>query len=215
MTLHLPPHVHYCEIGDERIFLDLHSDRYFKLPHAADRAFTALLEGSASIPPELRALSESGILVAAPAGRAPAPTIHPDPGRSLLEETAGSELSWRTFPEVLLLVLWARSAVRRKQLPRLLRPTSSKSHAASPAGLRRDEAVRAFLEARPLVPVAANCLYDSLAMHRFLARRSIPADIVIGAKLQPFGAHCWLQDGTTVLNDTLASARGFAPILVA
>ena len=78
------------------------------------------------------------------------------------------------------------------------------------------EAVAAF-HASPRVscPIAPNCLYDSLALRRFLLRRGVGVDLVIGAKLHPFAAHCWLQDGTTVLNDCLGSARDFVPVLVA
>lgn len=210
----LPDHVHFCEIGGQRVFLDLVADRYFSLPPAADRAFSALVRGTSAPAAELDALQGAGLLVTAPAGRPPVATAHPAPERSLVEEVASSRVSWSALPEVLQLVLWARRAVSRKQLPRLL-GQAGRDPSSSSAQARREQAVQTFLQARRLVPVAPNCLYDSLALHRFLRRRSIGADIVIGAKLHPFGAHCWLQHGSTVLNDTLAAARGFAPILVA
>jgi hypothetical protein len=31
---------------------------------------------------------------------------------------------------------------------------------------------------------------------------------------KPFGAHCWLQSGETLLNETLEFAGEFAPIMV-
>ena len=65
------------------------------------------------------------------------------------------------------------------------------------------------------IPIAPNCLYDFLALCRFLQRRGIVADLVIGAKLHPFGAHCWLQDGEILLNDSVSVARDFEPVLVA
>jgi hypothetical protein len=118
--------------------------------------------------------------------------------------------------EVLILVLQARSAVRRRRLPKLLSSAAdSRGLSESSSADRRDRALADFLRARRALPIAPNCLYDSLALKRFLKRRSVAADLVIGTKLHPFAAHCWLQDGTTVLNDSLAAARGFAPILVA
>lgn len=211
----LPAHIHFCEIRGERIFLDLNRDRYFRLPPTADTAFAALLDQGTEASPELEALAVAGLLVPPPGGRPPAATVHPVPERSLIEEETGARASWTAAPEVLMLVLKARRAVSRRQLPRLIGPDVP---AAPPPGAgqeRLDLCVEAFLQGRRLVPIALNCLYDSLALRQFLRRRSIHADLVIGVKLHPFGAHCWLQDGNRVLNDTVASARDFAPILVA
>ena len=213
----LRDHIHFCEIGDERVFLDLKADRYFSLPPASNRLFSSLLDDDrAECGAEARAFLAAGLLVETPDGRPLEATRYPAPGASLVEEGSGSALSLSNLPEVSLLVLLARRAVKRKQLPRLLAPGPASVDLPPSADLdRRDAAVRDFMQARRFVPVAPNCLYDSLALRRFLQRRAIIVDLVIGAKLHPFGAHCWLQDGATVLNDALATARGFAPILVA
>ena len=215
-ALHLPEHIHFCEIAGQRVFLDLLADRYFSLPPAADRIMSALLSREPAFASEDAApLVVAGLLVEAPAGRPAEPTIYPAPESSLLEEASSERLHLGSLPEVWLRVAGARRAVSRMQLPGLLAAARTRSAAGPEARERRDRAARRFLRARRLVPVAPNCLYDSLALHRFLQSRSIDADLVIGAKLHPFGAHCWVQCGTTVLNDTLGSARGFAPILVA
>jgi hypothetical protein len=62
--------------------------------------------------------------------------------------------------------------------------------------------------------MASNCLRDSIALLRFLIRRGVAAELVIGVKLYPFAAHCWVQQGPLILNDNLGGAAGFAPILV-
>ena len=211
----LPAHIHFCEIRGERIFLDLRRDLYFRLPPAADGAFAALVDGGAKLSRELEALATAGLLVPPPGGRPPAATIHPAPMRSLIEEEPGARAGWTTAPEVLTLVFRSRRAVSRKQLPRLIGQGRPDAPPPGAGHERLDLCVGAFLQGRRLVPIAPNCLYDSLALRQFLRRRSIHADLVIGVKLHPFGAHCWLQDGTRVLNDTVASARDFAPILVA
>lgn len=209
--LFLAQHVHFCEIGDQRAFIDLASDRYFSLAEPANRLF-AKVTGAGDLPrcAEAEPLVAAGVLSRSGA-RPPEPTRHSPPNRSLVEEGLPDRLSPGRMPEALMLVLWARRAMARKRLPRLVGRDSGFG-TGDPD--RRDQAVRTFLQARRLVPVAANCLYDSLALRRFLARRGIGADLVIGAKLHPFGAHCWLQDGTTVLNDALGTVRVFAPILV-
>jgi len=215
--LRLPDHVRFCEIGGQRIFLDLRADRYFGLPAAAEAAFAALLqEAGPQSSAELDALRRSGLLVEAPDGGPIEPTRHPAPASSLIEEAdlpLGVNLP--VVAEVLLLVLRARCMVKRKRLE----PDLGASRDLQPPRLsqpeRRDAAIGAFLRARRLIPIVPNCLYDSLALRRFLRRRSIDVDLVIGVKLHPFAAHCWIQDGTTVLNDSLGSVREFEPILVA
>lgn len=219
--LHLSEHVRFCEIGKpvaQRVFLDLRSDRYFSLPPAADAAFSAVRQNSAGdVPSEIAPLIAAGLLVRGPAGRLIEPTCHPAPTSSLLEQSpAPRKASLLLVTEILLLVVRARHAVRRKQLPRLLTAGSQLPTRDGRASCgARDSAVTAFVRARRMVPVTPNCLYDSLALRLFLQRRSIAVDLVIGTKLHPFAAHCWLQDGTIVLNDSLAAARGFVPILVA
>lgn len=214
--LRLAPHVRFCEIAGRRIFLDLKADRYFSLPSPADTAFSAILGGAAAAS-EIAPLVSAGLLIEAPSGRPLEPTRHPPPENSFVEDgEMGRGLSPLQLAEILFLVLRARHAVRRKRLTGLLAAPTVPPLSRDDEGLkRRDKAVAQFLRARRAVPVAPNCLYDSLALRGFLARRSIPVDLVIGTKLHPFAAHCWLQDRVTVLNDSLAAARGFTPILVA
>ncbi|MEA3017064.1 MAG: hypothetical protein QOI38_1786 [Sphingomonadales bacterium] len=214
--LRLPHHVRFCEVAGQRIFLDLKADRYFSLPPPADAAFSAILGGRASAPSDIAPLLSAGLLIEAPAGRPLKPTSHPPPEDSFMEDgEIGRGLSPLLLAEVLFLVLRALHGVRRKRLHGLLAAPTAPRGSCQDEGLeRRDQAVAQFLRARRAVPVAPNCLYDSLALRGFLARRSIPVDLVIGTKLHPFAAHCWLQDRTTVLNDSLAAARGFTPILV-
>jgi len=75
-------------------------------------------------------------------------------------------------------------------------------------------ASRQFIDARRFVPIEPSCLLDSLSLLRFLARRGLPADIVLGVTAKPFAAHCWAQAGDLVLNETLSGAQAYAPIKV-
>lgn len=214
---HLPDHIHFCEIGGQRVFLDLLGDRYFCLPPAVDTAFSSLAACVAEPAEEgTKFLEQEGILIAAPQGRPVAATRMPMPTLSLVEEEgAAPSFSWSILLESWLLLFAARRGVLNKQLPRLLGILSRGRQRCIAMPLsNRNRAAGQFRAARRFVPIAPNCLYDSIALCRFLQRRGIAADLVIGAKLHPFGAHCWLQDGATVLNDALAAARGFEPILV-
>jgi hypothetical protein len=43
---------------------------------------------------------------------------------------------------------------------------------------------------------------------------SICPELVLGIRLQPFSAHCWVQHGEFLINDTLDRVRTYAPVLV-
>ena len=57
-------------------------------------------------------------------------------------------------------------------------------------------------------------LYDSLALLEYLARYGIYADWVFGVQTRPFAAHCWVQHGDIVFNDTVEHVSGYTPIMV-
>jgi Transglutaminase-like superfamily len=73
----------------------------------------------------------------------------------------------------------------------------------------------AFLLLRPILYTAHNaCLLDSLTLIRFLALYGVFPDWVFGVKTEPFQAHCWVQQGGYVFNDSPDFVGEFAPILV-
>jgi Transglutaminase-like superfamily len=57
------------------------------------------------------------------------------------------------------------------------------------------------------------CLFDSLALVNFLARFDMYPDWVFGVMSDPFEAHCWVQSGNVVLNDTIERVSAFTPIM--
>jgi hypothetical protein len=57
------------------------------------------------------------------------------------------------------------------------------------------------------------CLFDSLALTHFLARFGLYPDWVFGVQADPFEAHCWVQAGSVVLNDTVERVSAFTPIM--
>ena len=61
---------------------------------------------------------------------------------------------------------------------------------------------------------ARSAFPTSLALLDFLARRGVFADLVLGVKLNPFGAHSWVQTGPVVLNDAVDHVNAHTPILV-
>lgn len=77
-----------------------------------------------------------------------------------------------------------------------------------------DRAVRAFEHARLLRSAASRCLTRSLALATRLGTRGIGANVVVGVKLAPFGAHCWAQRGDAVITDSVDEVQCYSPLLV-
>jgi len=73
--------------------------------------------------------------------------------------------------------------------------------------------VGAFKMLRPLYPRPYLCLFDSLALLEFLAGYHFFPHVVFGVVADPFEAHCWLQEGATIINDDLERVGKFKPIL--
>lgn len=58
------------------------------------------------------------------------------------------------------------------------------------------------------------CLLRSLAMIDCLLANGVRANLVFAVATRPFRAHCWVQHGDLVLNDTLEGIGNYTPILV-
>lgn len=76
-----------------------------------------------------------------------------------------------------------------------------------------DQLSAVFRRLRPLIYTSADhCLFDSLALLEFLALHRYFPNWVIGVRTQPFGAHSWLQNEATVLNDDVEHVQFFTAI---
>jgi hypothetical protein len=62
-------------------------------------------------------------------------------------------------------------------------------------------------------PSDNTCLLNSLAMMRFFAIYDIYPDWIFGVRIQPFAAHCWVQNGSIVLNDSAQNVISYSPVL--
>jgi Transglutaminase-like superfamily len=106
--------------------------------------------------------------------------------------------------EVLTAYMQARRALKRSPIAMVVARLRADAAAVAPAdGL--SEARRlgsAVSRALSVLPGDTRCLMRSLVLTRLLARRGIPAMLVIGARPAPdFVAHAWVEhDGEPVLS---------------
>jgi len=213
----------YCRIDGRLVFLDIGNDRYFQLPQSMAQTLTAYLDGAECAQPAISALVERALLVErkdAAIGRPP--NIEPAV-RSVVEAPQPlMRLRAVELIEVSAIVLRTRTALKLSTLKRTLATLAADrhlrtTHAEPPSYLsesRLTDATAIFRRARIYVPIEMRCLLDTIAMTRFLLKRGIHAHIVFGIALDPFSAHCWVQVGDLVLNDTVGNVASHTPIRV-
>ena len=103
----------------------------------------------------------------------------------------------RLSVEVIVAYARARRALRRHDLPAaaaaMRRAPDRHHHACDDAygtGLRLG---RVVLRVLGLLPRDPRCLMTSLVLTALLARRGIPATLVVGVRPDPFAAHAWVE----------------------
>ncbi len=215
----------FCEIDGQLVFLDIENDRYFRLSESVQRSFMSYLASKDACTTCAACLVENGILAESTVGSNCQGQAFEYPSSSAIELAhSRAKISLRSVLEVSATVFWTKLQLETRGLRNVLLSLAkcrekakqeSSSLPKDPSGISDLlKAVSAFKEARILVPVETRCLLDSLAIVRFLARRNLQANIVIGVTGDPFSAHCWAQHHDIVLNDTVGNVRSFTPIRV-
>jgi hypothetical protein len=214
-----------CDVDGHMIFLDIAQDRYFKLTGPLEKALRRF-QAQENVPPVLlENLAAARILVETqgPETQAAKTNIQ-RPSRSSIEQAPATD-NCRLGMAVILEVMAIVWSIHRQLKTRALKTNLDEArtyrdrktgafHVAAPAAFEDDLllANRLFARARRYVPVEPTCLLDSLSLLRFLARRGLPVNIVFGVTSEPFAAHCWVQAGDIVLNETLSDAHAHASI---
>jgi hypothetical protein len=206
--------VSYCEVGDRLVFLDTNTDRYFCLQDEAEAEFRKL--ASAGGPTESGPLKSTRPLIGMCEGQ---------PRRCAETRTIRQSLLDR--PPVAANLLATTRAILRLQEARLrftllgLAPAfasftkAKRRSAARPASADNLAAALAgFRAAERMLSIHDLCLSHSYAIARDLLRRGIDAELILGVRIGPFAAHCWVQHRAWLINDRLDTVRTFTPILV-
>lgn len=110
---------------------------------------------------------------------------------------------------------------RHKTFERVLLELGRSRKAHTERGVRQStqqvtQLVSAYWRVRPLLPFDRYTdLIDSLALIEYLSSYRVFPKMVIGVRLMPFTAHTWVQQGTSVFNDSPEFVRQFTPIFSA
>lgn len=215
----------FCFIGDSPVFLDTEYNRYFMLSAELEDAFISFVRGQNCSSSVLHRLRERNLLTATKPFRRSNQTVTiSHPARSVMEECHPStQVSVRTYIEVLSTVLRFKHILSTKKLipsldhlsaARGRNPVQPDQINSGSIESRIVSITRQFLSARRHIPIAMSCLLDSLSLSTYLANHRLPSNLVFGVSLSPFSAHCWVQHGQIVLNETVGEAVAYTQILV-
>ncbi len=233
----LADHVFVCLNGEHLVLLDLKEDRYWALEAAHTTGLGALVGGwpvravdaspGAEVPtPEtaaaLEVLRDRGLLTdSVPPGKDATPVAATIPVQELVAQTGqtagGAEGGWLGF---FVASAKAKIILRTWPFERVIRRVKRRKDLVGPKAAQLDverarRVVEAFTRYRVFLFSSKNeCLYDSLALLEYLSRHGIFADWVFGVQTRPFAAHCWVQHGDIVFNDTVEHVSGYTPIMV-
>jgi hypothetical protein len=218
MGFMLRPELSFCHVSERVLFLDTQRDRYFCLSPGPEAAFVRLVAGSDLSAADLSAverLRAGGLLHDTELVAAPQPCRPPpEPMGSLLDEFGKARP--RQVAAALTALVWSRIALKLVGLGQVLRDLERCKAIGTMPWPMIDllATATAFQQATLLASPLDQCLIRSLAIARRLAACGIRPDLVIGVKLQPFAAHCWVQHETMLVNDRIDVVRDFTPILV-
>ena len=221
MFFSLRDNLHHCTVSGRTIILDIEADRYLALPPGMDEAFRRAAGGEPCGPDDVRVLQSlltRGLLI--PQTHSPdadlsvrivppscdvTPGVGCHPRMAMLAQVAFAQC----------LVAWR---IRFRGLPAIIRDLESRKLTAGAGVTERHDreyaGISAAFEALGLVFRRSDrCLVRSLAFFWICLRRGFASSLVFGVQASPFSAHCWVQQGEAVLNDTIENVRPFTPIM--
>lgn len=216
MMTPLAASVHAARVGADLVFLDVARDAYVCLAGAAEAG--RLCDGGSQIeilqPALGEALGQAGLTgdvifarqMAPPADRALERQERPVSGGDIL---SGLMMTWATAPARRYglpfseLVGWARR-----------RPSGAPDPSAIPCK-RAIAVVSSFQRRWPWAVGRGLCLHRAFVLLTQLRQAECDASWVFGVRTYPFEAHCWLQIGSTVLDDPLTGLAAYQPLMTA
>jgi hypothetical protein len=220
MTLCLRAGLSFCDVGGRLIFLDVNADRYFCLSKAVENGFRRACAGAdLEIGEEARLaeLIQRGILRRSGGTELVACAPLAVPTISLLQASRRPPVGRCHAVSATMSVIVALLRLRLLPLRASLRRRGTRASAAalsSEQQARLANIARAFDSAGRLVSAHDRCLARSVAVARAAWRAGVPVDLVLGVALGPFTAHCWVQCGGVVVNDSVDTVLTYTPILI-
>lgn len=213
MPVYLRDDVFMARADGFLLFLDLDRDRYCAMTReVSGRLGPGIAARGQGIDPDLVECLRKANVLTERLGRDFALTEATRPTREVAACAAGA-------PSAFKAVFWRRAAsleLRRRPIGEIVAARRARRYKTDPRV--RDEVIRRlagqFAATRPLAGARDACLREALALLGLLGSAGCGADWVFAVRGAPFAAHCWIQHGDIVLNDTLDNVSAYTPIMV-
>jgi hypothetical protein len=233
----LAKNIFVCANNARVVVLDLNCERYMTLheraagllsPYVVDWPIPAHADSRGSESTQeahklLSQLASKGLLTTdPPPNRSAAQAAIPSPTETLFDSIYLLQPAIRAHhvATFLLCAYRARLALRYAGMKKVIeRVAQRKLHASQAATFPDNERTlmlaAIFNRLRPLALDGRDgCLLHSFALLEFLAHYGLFVQWVFGVRAVPFTAHCWLQQGSVLINDLPQRAGYLTPILV-
>lgn len=220
--------VYFCDRGSDLVFLDLKNDNYVLVNGLAADALRLLCEAGNSTDltqashEALQDLVAGGLLTVNEAiGKRVCMTTLQAAENELIDEEETPTDATVHFGHVWFFLLACAVASTKLRFLKMESTIASverrKAHQEPPRShlevSRTRRLTSIFLKLRPFFPANYLCLFDSLALLEFLAHyRTFPL-WVFGIKLEPWQAHCWVQQGSFVYNEKSEAICDYSVIM--
>lgn len=213
MSYGLRAGISFCAAGGRHFFLDRHANRYFALKDKDEALFLQLLESRID-PAHVRDISPALAPLLCARSNAPlTPFALPHAPRCEMDWQGGRARPILVLRAMLTFILVKASLVRHA--PARLFDACARAKPRSFAPHQPDamlvELGRAFERVRAWTG-EDQCLPLSLSFAKLAYGMGYPVTIVLAISPRPFGAHCWVQLGSKVVNDHLGRVETFTPI---
>ncbi|WP_287002764.1 lasso peptide biosynthesis B2 protein [Sphingobium sp.] len=195
----------------------MEADRYFAMPGPVGQCLSTGNSVSSEERAVLAPLFRRGFLLDGSGGAPPSPTSIEIPQISILDDLHPNRLR----PALLATTRLVSTIIRLRQFPllKIIEGLRARRLIAGPrqthdARLIEREEASAFVHSDRIMSRNRQCLASSIALLDRLASKGCYPTMVFGVRVDPFLAHCWVQNSHMVLNDDADRVREFTPILV-
>ncbi|MBL4837526.1 MAG: lasso peptide biosynthesis B2 protein [Kordiimonadaceae bacterium] len=232
----LTNHIYPCDVDGHMLVLDLGADQYSSLGHAEAEALRHLFKTKrhdSDTNPEgfeeaIKTLLDQNILT----------TDHTGGKKAAPTSTNQAVLDMKGYPfdgtptiRISHFIKCCRAFIRAKFMRRFFsiehiatRITKRRARTLMNATIGTTPPEESLARIRELVEVFRilkvlfytekdQCLFDSLTLIEFLSLYRLYPMWIFGVQMGPFQAHCWVQDGTHIYNDSITHTDFFTPIM--
>lgn len=207
----------FCEVSNSVVFLDVVADRYFRLAPDLEANFRAVADGRSEAAPELVA---TGLVFHTEDASQPHGCSSRTVAQASLLDVATRGGNGPLLAASLLSLALVRRSLHRRGLATTLAGFEkvksrlvAQAHAPVPHA-KLVSVAAGFERSARLVSSQDQCLPRSIALGHLALRLGIPVEVLLGVRLSPFGAHCWVQAGRWLVNDRVDTVRNYVPVLV-